>query len=36
MVSLFHITYTSVDFAHYEIFRGKVGKSGVMKRIMIK
>ena len=32
----YHLHQCAVDFAHYEIFRGKVGKSGVMKRILIK
>ena len=29
MVLLFHTTYISVDLAHYEIFRAKVGKGGI-------
>ena len=29
MVKLFHTTYTSVDLAHHEIFRAKVGKGGI-------
>ena len=29
MVLLFYTTYISVDLAHHEIFRAKVGKGGV-------
>ena len=29
MVSLFYATYISVDLAHHEIFRAKVGKGGI-------
>ena len=29
MVLLFHTTYISVDLAHHEIFRAKVGKGGM-------
>ena len=29
MVSLFYTTYISVDLAHREIFRAKVGKGGI-------
>ena len=29
MVSLFYTTYISVDLAHHEIFRAKVGKGGI-------
>ena len=29
MVKLFYITYISVDLAHREIFRAKVGKGGI-------
>ena len=29
MVLLFYTTYISVDIAHHEIFRGKVGKGGI-------
>ena len=32
MVYLFYTTYISVDLAHHEIFRVKVGKGGI-KRI---
>ena len=31
MVLLFYTTYTSVDTAHHEIFRAKVGKGGIKK-----
>ena len=30
MVQLFYTTYISVDLAHHEIFRAKVGKGGKM------
>ena len=30
MVYLFYTTYISVDLAHHEIFRAKVGKGGIM------
>ena len=33
MVELFYTTYISVDLAHYEIFRAKVGK-GVIRNII--
>ena len=29
MVELFYTTYTSVDLAHHEIYRVKVGKGGI-------
>ena len=29
MVKLFYTTYISVDLAHHEIFRAKVGKGGI-------
>ena len=29
MVQLFYTTYISVDLAHHEIFRAKVGKGGI-------
>ena len=29
MVLLFYTTYISVDLAHHEIFRAKVGKGGI-------
>ena len=29
MVELFYTTYISVDLAHHEIFRAKVGKGGI-------
>ena len=29
MVILFYTTYFSVDLAHHEIFRAKVGKGGI-------
>ena len=29
MVELFSITYISVELAHHEIFRAKVGKGGI-------
>ena len=29
MVFIFYSTYISVDLAHHEIFRAKVGKGGV-------
>ena len=29
MVLLFYTTYFSVDLAHHEIFRAKVGKGGI-------
>ena len=29
MVLLFNTTYISVDLAHHEIFRAKVGKGGI-------
>ena len=28
---IFHTTYISVDLAHHEIFRAKVGKGGIME-----
>ena len=28
-VKLFYTTYISVDLAHHEIFRAKVGKGGI-------
>ena len=30
MVRLFCTTYISVDLAHHEIFRAKVGKGGII------
>ena len=30
MVLLFYTTYISVDLAHHEIFRAKVGKGGII------
>ena len=30
MVLLFYTTYMSVDLAHHEIFRAKVGKDGII------
>ena len=30
MVELIYAIYTSVDLAHHEIFRAKVGKGGIM------
>ena len=30
MVLLFYTTYISVDLAHHDIFRAKVGKGGIM------
>ena len=30
MVKLFYITYISVDLAHQEIVRAKVGKGGII------
>ena len=30
MVFLFYSTYISVDLAHHEIFRAKVGKGGII------
>ena len=30
MVKLFYTTYISVDLAHHDIFRTKVGKGGIM------
>ena len=30
MVYLFYTTYISVDLAHYEIFRAKVGQGGII------
>ena len=29
MVKLFYTTYISVDLAHHEIFRAKVGRGGI-------
>ena len=29
MVLLFHTTFISVDLAHHELFRAKVGKGGI-------
>ena len=29
MVKLFYTTYITVDLAHHEIFRAKVGKGGI-------
>ena len=33
MVLLFYTTYMSVDLAHHEIFRAKVGKGYIMQFI---
>ena len=30
MIKLIYTTYISVDIAHHEIFRAKVGKGGIM------
>ena len=30
MVKQFYTTYISVDIAHHEIFRAKVGKGGII------
>ena len=30
MIKLLYTTYISVDLAHHEIFRTKVGKGGIM------
>ena len=30
MVLLFYTTYISVDVAHHDIFRAKVGKGGIL------
>ena len=35
MVQLFYTTYTSVDNAHHEIFRAKVGKGGIIQCIIL-
>ena len=35
MVLLFYTTYISVDLAHHEIFRAKVGKGGITCNIFI-
>ena len=32
MVLLFYNTYISIDLAHHEIFRVKVGKGGLIER----
>ena len=32
---LFYATYISVDLAHYEIFCAKVGKGGIIIKIML-
>ena len=29
-ITIFYTTYISVDLAHHEIFRAKVGKGGIM------
>ena len=34
MEKLFYTTYISVDLAHYEIFRAKVGNGGIKQVIM--
>ena len=31
MVSLFYTTYSSVDLAHHDIFRAKIGKGGIIE-----
>ena len=33
MVLLFYLTYISVDLAHHDKFRAKVGKGGIKTRI---
>ena len=33
MIYLFYTTYISVDLAHHEIFRAKVGKGGIKENI---
>ena len=33
MVQLFYTTYTSVNLAHHEIVRAKVGMGGIMRQI---
>ena len=33
MVLLIYTTYLSVDLAHHEIFRAKVGKGGINQHI---
>ena len=35
MVLLIYTTYTSVDLAHREIFRAKVGKGGINRDISL-
>ena len=34
MVLLFYTTYISVDLAHHEIFRAKVGEGGIKNSIL--
>ena len=36
MVLLFYITYISVNLAHHEIFRAKVGKGGIMNNWLLQ
>ena len=36
MVYLFYTTYISVDLAHRELFRAKVGKVGINSEIYIE
>ena len=31
MVLIFYTSYTSVDLAHHEVFRAKVGKGGIIQ-----
>ena len=35
MVKLIYTTYISVDLAHHEIFRAKVGKGGIIFIIIV-
>ena len=35
MVKLLYTTYISVDLAHHEIFRAKVGKGGIILHILL-
>ena len=36
MVLLFYTTYISVNLAHHEIFRAKVGKGGIKYVVMFR
>ena len=36
MVLIFYATYISVDLAHHEIFRAKVGKGGIKRQSYAK